>query len=319
MITTKRKIIKWSITGLLVVFVLMNVVAYFHAAKFTRFDQSGIVKTKDARELSFGHKLKILFLGISNPRPENREVPARPFKTVKLKSNREIECWLINTGSTKGTVIIFHGFAACKSTMLDKAEVFMDLGYNTMLVDFMGSGGSEGNETTVGFYEAEQVKTAFTYLQGEGEKNIILFGTSMGSAAMMKALSDHRLQPAAVIIECPFGTMLETVQARFKTMHVQSFPMANLLVFWGGFQNDFNAFKHNPDEYARGMHSPTLLLYGEMDEKVSREETDRIFLNIPAKTKQLETYPLAAHENYLKKYKEKWTADISGFLSTVIH
>lgn len=29
--------------------------------------------------------------------------------------------------------------------------------------------------------------------------------------------------------------------------------MANLLVFWGGVQNDFNAFKHNPTDYAKNI------------------------------------------------------------------
>ena len=81
-----------------------------------------------------------------------------------------------------------------KSSLLDKAEIFLNLGYNTFLVDFMGSGGSDGNQTTIGFYEAEEVKTAFNYLEACGEKNIILFGTSMGAAAIMKAQRPLRYQ-----------------------------------------------------------------------------------------------------------------------------
>lgn len=64
--------------------------------------------------------------------------------------------------------------------MLDKAEIFNQLGYSAFLVDFMGSGGSEGNQTTIGFLEAEQVKVSFNYIKQSGEHNIFIYGTSMG-------------------------------------------------------------------------------------------------------------------------------------------
>ena len=178
-----------------------------------------------------------------------------------------MECWLLTADSSKGTVIIFHGFGGQKSSMLDKAEIFLKMRYSTLLVDFMGSGGSEGSQTTIGFYEALEVKDAFEYIKSKGEKNIILFGTSMGAVAIMKAEKDHKLSPSAIIIECPFGTMLQTVEARFKAMKVPAFPMASLLVFWGGYENDFNAFNHNPVDYAKQIYCPTLLLYGEKDIK----------------------------------------------------
>lgn len=99
-------------------------------------------------------------------------------------------------------------------------------------------------------------------------------------------------------------------------MHAPTFPMAGLLVFWGGVQNGFWAFGHNPTEYAKKIKCPTLLLYGAKDEKVSKEEIDTIFNNLTG-TKKLKIYPNAAHENYLAKYKQEWTQDIQGFLPTV--
>lgn len=202
--------------------------------------------------------------------------------------------------------------------MLDKAEIFYDLGYNTLLVDFMGSGGSEGNQTTIGYFEAEQVKTAFEFLTLRGEKNIVLFGTSLGAVAIMKAQHDYQLTTKGIILECPFGTMLETVQARFASMKVPSFPMANLLVLWGGVQNGFNAFRHNPVDYAKSISTPTLLLYGEKDERVSKNEIDRIFSNLQG-VKTLKTYPLAGHENYLTKYAVEWKEDITLLLDGIAY
>ncbi|HEY0030015.1 MAG TPA: PhoPQ-activated protein PqaA family protein, partial [Bacteroidia bacterium] len=142
-----------------------------------------------------------------------------------------------------------------------------------------------------------------------------LFGTSMGAAAIMKACSEYDIHPKGIMIECPFGSMYKTVCARFKTMHAPTFPMAGLLVFWGGVQNGFWAFGHNPIEYAKKINCPTLLLYGEKDEKVSKEEIEEIFNNLKG-PKKLRTYPNAGHENYLIKYKEQWTKDVAGFMAT---
>ncbi len=296
-----------------IIFFLMNLVAFFHAYNFTHFTGKDISKT-NAERLSGFQKIQTVIFGIDNPRPVNNVRPSRPFTTVMLKSNKEIECWYIKTSNPKGTVILYHGYGGQKASMLDKAEAFLQMGYNTLLVDFMGSGGSEGNQTTIGFKESQQVKTSFTYIKGLGEKNIFLFGTSLGAVAIMKSLSDYKLLPTGIIIECPFGSMYTTTCARFDAMKIPKFPMAGLLVFWGGVQNGFWAFNHKPVVYAREITSPTLLLYGEQDPKVSRQEIFEIFTNLEGK-KVLKTYPLAGHENYLLKYRTEWVKDVKQFMA----
>jgi alpha-beta hydrolase superfamily lysophospholipase len=293
----------------------MNIVAIFQSYKFTHFVYEKIELTKDPKKLSATEKISTLIFGINNPRPYNNKLPASEFETVNLQSNKKIECWSIKTPNSRGTVILFHGFRGNKSSMLDKSEIFREQGFNVFLVDFMGSGGSEGNRTTIGFLEAEQVKTSFEYIASKGEKNIILFGTSMGSVAIMKSISDFGIKPRGIIIECPFGSMYQTVCARFKTMNTPSFPMAGLLVFWGGIQNGFWGFGFNPTEYAKNIACPALLMYGLIDDKVSKSEIDKIFANLKGR-KFLKIYKNAGHENYLDKYKDEWTKDITQFINS---
>jgi hypothetical protein len=290
----------------------MNIVAIFHSYHFTHFTDTKAAKTQKPEQLTFNEKLKTLFFGVNNPRPSNKKRPLN-YRTIQLESNKRVECWYSSKAKAKGTFIVCHGYGGEKSSMLDKAEIFDSLNYNILLIDFMGSGGSEGNTTTIGFKEAEQVKSAYDYLTDQGEKNIYLFGTSMGAVAIMKAIKEYDLKPKSIILECPFGTMYETVSARFKNMNVPSFPMAELLVFWGGVQNGFWAFNHNPREYAKKITCPTLLLYGEKDKNVSRKEIDDIYTNLLG-YKTLKTYPLSGHENYLNRYKNEWEEDVKNFL-----
>ncbi|NQZ35943.1 MAG: alpha/beta hydrolase [Crocinitomicaceae bacterium] len=298
---------------LMIIFVLMNVVAIFHAYKFTHFSNDLSLKTDTPKSLTLGQKIKTILFGVNNPRPENKTVPKKDFEVVKLKSNKEIECWSIIVQKPKGTVILFHGFSSEKSSLLEQSDLFNDLGYSTLLVDFMGSGGSEGNQTTIGFMESEQVKTSFEYIIEKNVENVYLYGSSMGSVAIMKSINDHKIKPKGVILECPFGTMSQTVSARFRNMGVPSFPMASLLVFWGGVQNSFWAFGHNPTEYAKKIKCPTLLLYGAKDDKVTRSEIDEIFNNLRGE-KRLNIYKNAGHESYLEKYKYEWNRDVGLFM-----
>lgn len=299
---------------LLLLFALANVMAFFHARRFTHFDPDTHLR-QDPSKVSFAQKLGILFTGLSLPRPVNDHLPERAYTTVLLQSNVKIACWEMKTVQpAKGTVVLCHGYGGKKADMLDRAYVFLDAGYNVLLPDFMGAGGSEGNQCTIGYKEADNVKTCIAYLAGKGNSPVYLFGSSMGAAAIMRACSsDTALPVRALILECPFGSMRQTVKNRFEMVGVPAFPLADLLVFWGGLQNGFNAFRHNPEDYASKIRKPVLLLCGGKDDRVKPLETEAIFAHL-AGPKNYICYPLAGHESYLNRYRDQWTNDVLSFL-----
>jgi alpha-beta hydrolase superfamily lysophospholipase len=313
----RNTILKRTFWSAVAIFIMMNIVAFFHAYRFTHFSDEVTSKTKSPEKLSTAAKIKTLFLGVKNPRPQTTLYPAVAYETIELKGEQDLECWFLPVNNAKGTVAVFHGYSGNKSGMLGQAELFTGMGYNVLLVDFMGSGGSAGSRTTIGYDEAGQVKQAYDFLIAKGESKVFLFGTSMGAAAILKCLADFKIEPTGIIIECPFGSMYETTCARFRIMKVPVFPMAGLLVFWGGIQNGFWAFSHNPTEFAKAVKCPALLLYGEKDLNVGRDEIDEIYANMKG-AKSLKLYPDAGHENYLLKYKSAWIDDVQRFFSTTM-
>ena len=300
-------------------FIFLNIISYFHAYKFTHFVvDKNLTKSKDAQKLSFGEKLKTLFLGIDNPKPTQKNAPpTMPYETVLIQGNRKLAGWLVKGDSLKGTVIFFHGYSGEKSDMLTRAEWFLKAGYGALFVDFTGSGGSEGNETTIGYKESADVKASFDFLKQKGEKNIYLFGASMGAAAILKAEYDYHLNPKAILLECPFGSMYATTAARFKRMGVPAFPMAGFLVFWGGAQHGFWAYSHNPVEYAKAVKCPVILMYGQKDETVNEEDIDLMYKHFSSSVKEVKKYSNAAHESYLNQYRTEWTQHITQFMEKV--
>ncbi|MNS55083.1 2-succinyl-6-hydroxy-2,4-cyclohexadiene-1-carboxylate synthase [compost metagenome] len=307
----KRRILLWSI-GLIVL--LMNIVAALHAYRFTHFEPTKARRVKpDA--LSFSQKLSALMTGADNPRPQLFASPKQAYTTLKIGGAYPTEAWYIKAAESKGVVLICHGYGSSKAGMLDRAEQFLNEGYSTLLIDLMGAGAASGNETTIGYKEAEQVAESVQLLKQMGEQRIILFGTSMGAVSIMRYLSLTPDAPVlAAIVECPFGSLLQTVSARFSVLGVPAFPMAHLLVLWGGVENQFNAFEHCPIDYAAGIKCPVLLLSGGSDKYVSRSEIDAIYHNLQGR-KVLKIYPLAGHENYLNKYKDEWIGDVHDFLT----
>lgn len=127
---------------MLLLLILMNIVAFNHAWKFTHFDEHVSIKTKNPEELGLAEKLETLLFGISNPRPVNLTIPALPYETFHVKGTHTIEVWKMTPSvKARGVVILFHGYGSSKGGMLDKAEAFLALGYQAVLVDFYGSGG----------------------------------------------------------------------------------------------------------------------------------------------------------------------------------
>lgn len=312
MLVKKTVWIKRSIWSAVTLFVLINVLAAFHAYSFTHFSDS--IETRTSLEKQgFWSKVETVLTGVDNPKSLNNIVPEVPYEIINIGGEYPTECWLIRADSSVGTVVICHGYGGCKSSMLDKADEFRAMNYSVLLPDFMGSGGSPGNQCTIGFFEAEQVKACCNYLQARGEENVVLFGTSMGAVAIMKALSENELAVSSAIIECPFGSMYATTVARFDMIGIPAFPMAGLLVFWGGVENGFWAFGHNPTEYAKNIKVPVLLMYGEKDPKVSRGEIDEIYANLSG-PKELVTFSQAGHENYLNQYRPQWLSAVHTFL-----
>lgn len=298
----------------LILFILANLMAFRHAYRFTHFSQTGKARTNPA-ELSSFDKARILLAGIDNPKPKPTSTPRVAFETLKIKSDVMLEAWSITIEGSRGTVILFHGYCAEKSSLIGRAEEFNKMGYNTLLVDFMGSGGSEGESTNLGYTESREVWDVYEYVRKTGEDEIHLFGTSMGAAAILKAAYDYGIKPTSIMLECPFGSLYQTVSARFRIMNLPPFPLASMLTFWGGFQEGYWAFSHNPAVYASAVTVPALLLYGDKDDRVSLEETIDIYDSMKG-GKVLVRYPEEGHDIFTDTNRANWLKDVGTFLES---
>ncbi|MEI9806661.1 MAG: alpha/beta hydrolase [Bacteroidota bacterium] len=149
------------------------------------------------------------------------DTPHFSFSTVRLKTAKDItiEAWYAKTDSVaKGTVILFHGLMGNKGQVIHEAAEFRNFGYNVMMVDVRGHGSSGGNVITIGYRESEEVKLAYDHIIQTGEKNIFLWGASMGAVEILKGIADYDLKPSGIIIEMPFLSLQSHLKGRARTL-----------------------------------------------------------------------------------------------------
>ena len=301
---------------LVFLFVLVNVIVAFHAYKFTHFYNNGTITIKKPAEKSGWDKTKEIFFGINAMKKKDTVATDPFFQTIYLQTRDglKLEAWYIPANSARGTVCLFHGHGGNKSDVFKESVEFREMGYNTLLLDFRAHGNSEGNTCTIGYDETEDVKLAYDLIKSKGEKNIVLWGISMGASTITKAVKDYQLQPKKIILEMPFGTIEDAVKGRLKLMGLPPQPIATLLTFWGGTEHGFWAFNIKPQEYVKSIRCPVLLQWGKNDPRVTRAEEDILFNNIPGSNKKFVVYESAAHESLYKKEPEKWKTEVAAFL-----
>jgi dipeptidyl aminopeptidase/acylaminoacyl peptidase len=277
----KRWGVKLGLLAALLLFLALNVVAFFQAWRMTHFSASG-KRTGSPEKLSSFEKVMVLLGGVSIPRPEcgpvGPEFP-QPSQTVHFSTRDgvNLEAWVIPSHDERAVAVLFHGHASAKSGVLGEARVLRDLGVRTVLVDFRGSGGSDGWDTTLGWRESADVAAAAAWTRKQWpDERLILYGVSMGAAAVLRAVAVEGVRPDGVAVECAFDNLVTTVGHRNQEMGLPTFPIAQLLLFWGGVQHGFNAFAHNPAGYARSVTCPALVMDGENDPWVKPAEARRV-------------------------------------------
>jgi len=304
-------------------FLGLNVIAFMQARAMTHFTDGGS-RTQPPERLSFFQKMGVLFTGVRMPRPANNSTPAAlglKFETIRFggATSSDCEAWFIPSAGAKAIVLEFPPYTAPKEAVLDPAREFHNMGYDVLMTDFRGVGGSVGNRTTIGYEETEDVAWASAYAKQRcPREQQILYGPSMAGAAVLRAVGELNVHPSAIIIQSAFDRLLSTAENRFHAIGIPTFPSAELLVFWGGVQMGYDGFNNNPADWAQHVTCPVLLMQGSKDPRVTDDQARNLYNHL-AGPRQIEIFSDCGHLQFLPQHPDRWRSTVSKFLSTWIH
>ncbi len=311
------RILKWIVRVLLVQLILINISAAFHAYRFTHYYDDDNIRNQGSSQGKPLLRTWRLMTGRKLAKSLIQYYPTIPYDTVQLTTNNgiKLEAWYMKADSAKGTVILFHGLNSNKGNVLAEAFSFISFGYNTMLVDIRAHGKSEGIANSLGYKESEEVKLAYDHVEKKGEKNIVLWGMSLGAVIITKAIWQYDLQPQKIILEMPFDRLQDHIKARARIGGFPGEPFGFLVTFWTGAEKGYWGFGHKTSRYAKKINCPVLLQWGNSDEYVLKKETENIFAAIASPKKKLEIYEDAGHGPLLAGNETKWEQTVNDFLN----
>ena len=311
------KIVGISLVGVIVILSLvLNIMAAFQAKNFTHFVEPNPTISVLDENSSLTKKISSVLFGVQIPKPQNQLVDLDFVEVDTIYGDVNLEIWRFDMEPSKGIVALFHGYKSTKSTMWREGRSFYRMGYSVILVDFRASGNSDGFVSTIGFYEAEDVVNTFNWCkENYPNQPIYLYGASMGAAATLRAVGELEIEPAGIMVQSAFSTMKGATINRFNLLGLPSWPLANLLTFWGGYINGFDAFVFNPIQYASKINTPTLVIHGSLDNRVSWEDSEGIYKNLQG-PKEFGVFGKSGHESILNNEEANWVYLVTNFLDS---
>lgn len=131
--------------------------------------------------------------------------------TLTTDDGLDLSAWYVPAAEPGApTVLLAHGLLGSKGGMLRFVPWFHDAGYNIMLLDFRGHGGSDPRPSTIGPEEVLDIQAALDWLDAEGAGDRVAgLGMSLGASALVNtAIQDDRLD--ALILDSLFAEWGDT-------------------------------------------------------------------------------------------------------------
>ena len=183
------------------------------------------------------------------------KVTNEPTEIEKVKittmDNIDLVAWFYNKNTTKfKTILFFHGNAGSLENRTYKLNHFKDLNVNFLIIAWRGFSGNKGKPNEMGLYEDAESAIRWLKTKGITEKNIILYGESLGTGVAVEVARNKNY--AGVILESPFTSMIN-----MGKKHYPFFPVGFLL------KDKFESYKK-----ITNISVPILIIHGKIDKIV---------------------------------------------------
>lgn len=177
-------------------------------------------------------------------------------------------------------VILVHGYMGRAFEMVKYAKKFIEMGYNTLLVDLRAHGKSEGKYIGMGWKDRYDILRWIEKLCLDNPKcNIILYGTSMGAATVMMTTGEKLPANVKMCIEdCGYSS----VQRQFRMMLKILKPyVADYLMTASSIVAKLKVgYKFNEAsciDQIKKANIPILFIHGDKDKFVPYEMLDELY------------------------------------------
>lgn len=265
----------WIFLSLLFIFAV--VVLYFFILAFVKLDTGNLDDMNSPANRPLKEYHEVISEGIAFINSQDfKWVETVSFDGLKLKA-RYFDI------KTEKTIILFHGYRS--SAMRDfscAVKMYLNLGFNILLVDQRSHGRSEGKLITFGVKESRDVLSWIEFATEKyGARKIIISGMSMGATTVLLAAGYSLPENViGIIADCGFTSPVDIIKIvakkSFKINASFFIPILNLccLIFGG-----FSLYKSNTRDTVKNTDLPILFVHGKADNFVPCEMSQTAYDN----------------------------------------
>ena len=241
--------------------------------------------------------------------------------TVRTTDGLGLKGWFI-PGKRGETVIVLHGYTASKyNTEYIKpvVEILAKHGYNVVVYDHRAHGDSEGDITTLGYKEVDDLSRVIDWLIEEKKISgkIGLIGYSMGGAITLKALAvEDRI--AAGVADSPYVDIvvsgrqwIKRMKGILRTILLMDYP---LIIRFARKYAGVDLKELNMFNYAEKIRKPLLIIAGKNDDLVPLGQINELAKKIKAVNENTEIWITdSRHVSAVRDYPEEYEEKVIGF------
>ena len=220
------------------------------------------------------------------------------IKEVKIttQDNIELLAWYHEKNlKDYKTILYFHGNAGSLENRIHKLNHFKNLDINFLIIAWRGFSGNEGKPSEKGLYEDGESAVKWLLNKGIEEKNIILYGESLGTGIATHISQNKNF--AGVILETPFTSMADVAKTFYPYIPVS-------LVLKDKFENK---------KKMKNISSPILVMHGELDQIVPFRMGEKIYKI--ANTPKYSYF--TKYDNHMMEYDENLIIALESFLKSL--
>ena len=229
-----------------------------------------------------------------------------------------------NPQATDKTLIFLHGFTESRLAGLSYVNIYLNAGYNLLLVDSRAHGDSGGKSVTWGVYEKHDVDQWVDWLRHRYPAGTIgMHGISMGAAtALLHAeLNESNKRVAFYIADSSYADF-EALLADQMNRRLQLpgnippqvlLPYANAVAY---LRSRFTFGEASPIRVVQQVTTPVLYIHGEADRLVPSGMSQQLYSATKGQ-RQIQLFPRADHVSSIFTDRARYRMVVQGFARSV--
>ena len=139
---------------------------------------------------------------------------------VPTSEGKKLKAWFHKKDlREKKTLLFFHGNAGDLKNRIYKLNDISKLDLNYLIIAYRGFSGNKGEPNEIGLYKDSEAAKKWLNNIGVSDKDIILYGESLGTAVAVDLASKHNF--AGIILESPFTSMVKLSKIYYPYLPVK--------------------------------------------------------------------------------------------------